>query len=122
MGQLADEHWKLELKIKKLNLEKKDLEDEQGMLEMEAIELAEEQGNKICRGKTADGEVRVEEHLNIKNPRELNAWVAKTGHFEIYQARVSSSGYRELMAADIRVPGIGIFKKSVFKTKALKGK
>lgn len=122
LGQLADDHFKLGQKIKDLNQRKKVLEEEQSTIEMEAIELSEEQGNKLCRGRLADGEIKIEDRLNIKNPKELNEWVARTGHFEIYQARVSSTGYRDLVAADLRPPGIGIFKQSVFTTKAAKAK
>lgn len=122
MGQLADEHFRLGKKIKQLRQQTKDLEHEQARIEAEAIELSEEQGNKLCRGNLADGEVRIEDRLNIKNPKELNTWVAKTGHFEIYQARVSSTGYRDLVAAGMKPPGIGIFKQPVFTTKAAKAK
>lgn len=126
MGQLADEHWKLELKVRALKEQIKDLEHAQGILEMEAIELSEElfsrSSSRTCQGKLAGGEVKIEEHVNLKNPKALNDWILKTGHFEIYQARVSSTGYRELLAAGKKPPGLGIFKKSVFKTKALKGK
>lgn len=117
LGEISDAHWKLELKKRALEEDIRTLKDDMGKYEMDAIELAEEQNNPVCRGRVSSGEVTVKEHVNIADRSVLDKWVVRTGRTEIYQGRVSSTVYRELTTHGVDVPGVKIFRKKEFHTK-----
>jgi len=121
MGELADLHFGLKAKLKLAKDKVKEIEDQMGKLEAEAIELSKEQKNKICRGRQADGVVEVHDHYNIKDFNVLWNWSRKTGEF-VFQRRIGAEAYRDLVEAGQGPPGISIFKEDVFKTKKRGGK
>jgi len=120
LSELADLHWKLEIKIKAAKSIVKELEDEQDKIGLEAIERSKEERNKVCRGKTANGEVVPRELYSFSDFKALCDWVKKTGNFHIFQRRVGAEAYREFVAAKIKVPGIKVVTQYVFKTKGIK--
>lgn len=122
LSELADLHWKLELKIRAGKSVLKVLEEEQDKIALEAVERSREEKNTVCKGKVASGEVRPRELYSFSDFTALCDWVKKTGNFQIFQRRVGAEAYRELRAAKVKVPGIKVATQYQFATHALKSK
>jgi hypothetical protein len=120
LSELADLHWKLELKIQAAKEILKELESEQDKISLEAIERSKEEKNPVCRGKLASGEVKPRELYSFSNFEAFCAFVKKTGNWQLFQRRIGSEAYRELIDARVKVPGVKSITQYVFKTKKLK--
>ena len=48
---------------------------------------------------------------NVEDWDTFNAWVKKTGHFHLYQKRISDAAYREVIDSGKKVPGVQPFSK-----------
>lgn len=124
MGDIADEHWKLEVLRDELAARDKLLKEKQGALEAEAIALAatiDDTAAKVYYGKNSVGSIKTREHPKVADAPKLHAWMKKTGRFEILENRISTTAFFALREDGVQVPGTTIFKHDVFTTKRRKG-
>lgn len=120
LGEISDEHWKLELAIDELKDRIRLLEEKQGALEAEAIELSksiDDTAARVYYGKNAVGKITKREHPKIVVPPKFFAFVRKTNRFELLESRIRSTTYFELLKEGVAVPGTEIFRHDVFTTK-----
>lgn len=119
LGDVSDEHWRLELAIDELKERIKLLEKEQAALEAEAIHLAstiDDTAAREYRGAIAIGKIKTVEHPKFSDGPKLYAWMTKTKRFEILENRISKTTFFELRESGIVVPGVTVFKHDVFRT------
>lgn len=93
-----------EAEITKVEAEYKEIE-ERLMKKLEA------EGTDKGAGKLGSVSVSSSTVADVQDWDALNAWIKKTGNFQLYQRRISDPAFRELMETKGAVPGIDPFTK-----------
>lgn len=109
---LRDTKRDLETKIKAI-------EAESEVITEALMEKAEREGIDKGTGKTGTFSITANTVANVVDWDALNAYIKKTGHFHLYQRRVSDPAYRELLEAGKKVPGVDPFTKKRLNLRAL---
>jgi hypothetical protein len=95
---------KLDGDIAKLEAELK--EDEELLLERMKAEATDK-----AAGKKASASITMGVVANVEDWAKVEAFVKKTGNFQLFQRRISDPAFRELMERRGAVPGITPFEK-----------
>lgn len=111
---IREERRELSAKDKLLEEQYKDLEEKiRARLDAEGMDKASSKKATISLGKPTIV-------ATIKDWDALCKWVKKTGHFQVFQRRISDPAYRELL--DLKkadVPGLEPFEKRTLNLRAL---
>ncbi len=70
-----------------------------------------------AKGELATGYIEEVDRYSLKDRRKFEAYIKKTGHFELFQGRVSTTAYRELLALGKKPAGVGVFHQINFRTR-----
>ena len=105
-------------KLIELRDRKRDLEAQVKLIEVEyegisdaLLEKATAEGMDKGAGKKGSFSISTNTVANVTDWDALNAYIKKTGHFHLYQRRVSDPAFRELLEAGKKVPGAEPFTK-----------
>jgi len=117
----ADYHYALKMKRDAL----KDLTDQvKAILEKiegEAKAKYEKESIEGARGEAATAFLQELDHYGIEDRSKLEKYVRRTGNFELFQNRVSSSAVEEIQATNkrfkIKSAGISLFTSTHFRTR-----
>lgn len=116
-------------KLAGLREKKRKLAEQEKLIDAEFAELEETlkqrllgEGMDKATGKKATISIKEEVVANIVDWEALTAYVKKTGHFHLFQRRVSNPAFRELAALNKSkgVPGLQPFTKLNLNLTALK--
>jgi len=115
-GWFCDAHYKLRLQRgaiqQKLDAKKAEIAE----LEEDAKKHFASEGLEGGKGKLATGYISEVDHVSIADARKFKAYIKRTGHFELYQNRVSKSAYDDLVAAGKKPAGVRIYTQVKFGT------
>lgn len=116
-----DEHYKLKQKRDAFEAKKKLVVKDIEKLEDEALHKFGKEGLEGAKGKKATGFIQELDHYNVADRRKLDAYVKRTGNFELFQNRVSGAAVEELQAASSRFKltsaGLGLYTSLHFRTR-----
>jgi hypothetical protein len=97
---------------------KRELEAQVKLIEVETesitealLEKATAEGIDKGAGKKGSFSITTNTVANVTDWEAFNAYIKKTGHFHLYQRRVSDPAFRELLEAGKKVPGAEPFTK-----------
>jgi len=117
----ADTHYALKQKRDKLKERAKEVQGEIDKLEAEALHKFGKEGIEGARGKKATCFIQELDHYNVEDRRKLDAYVKRSGNFELFQNRISGTVVEELMAQNKRFKlkgaGIGLYTSVHFRTR-----
>lgn len=116
IGTLIDEHYALELRKDALEAEIRDIKKQLDALAGEAMERMETEGLDSGKGSTALGRVEERTHYNIGDYKKFTDWIWKNRRFELFQNRISSKAYVELIGLGLKPAGVTTFTEKVFRT------
>lgn len=122
LGTLIDKLDGLREKKRKLNEQLKDVEAEFNELQASILQRLEAEGMDKATGKKATVSRTEVIVATIVDFDALCAFVKKSGHFHLFQRRISDPAFREL--AQMRkggVPGLEAFTKTNLNLRSLKG-
>jgi hypothetical protein len=111
LGQLIDQLDTIRERKRKLAEQIKVLEGEYSELEDQVKARLTEEGMDKATGKKATASLSQVVVATVKDWDALCAYVKKTGHFHLFQRRVSDPAFRELVAKK-PVPGLEPFTKT----------
>lgn len=117
----VDAHYALKMKRDKLEDKVKDVKADIEKMEDEALHKFGKEGIEGAKGRVATGFIQELDHYNVADRRKLDAYVKRTGNFELYQNRVTGTAVEELMEANKRFSmkgaGIGLYTSTHFRTR-----
>jgi hypothetical protein len=113
----VDTHFKLKMKRDKLLAQVNEVKAEIAFLEDLALKRFGKEGIEGVKGKDATGFIQELDHYTIADRNALDKWVKRTKHLEVFQNRVSSEAVQGLQAQGLKVPGIGVFTSTHFRTR-----
>lgn len=116
-----DTHYKLKQKRDKLKDQAKEVQEDIDKLEGEALHKFGKEGIEGCKGRLATGFIQELDHYNVADRRKLDAYVKRTGNFELFQNRVSGDAVQDIEATNKRfklaAAGIGLYTSTHFRTR-----
>jgi len=92
--------------IKKINTEKKDLEEVRSQLELEVLSLLDDQEVTLMRSKAGTISIAESEIAQVEDWDEFENFIYKNRALYLLQRRPSNPAYRELIKTDGNVPGV----------------
>ena len=104
---------------RKLDAQLKDVEQRYETAQQEVMALLEEQGADKATGKKATASITVAVVGNIEDRDALDAFMKKTGNFQLLQNRISLPAMRELLEKKGAIPGVSVFHKKTLNLRAL---
>lgn len=104
---------------RKLDAQLKDVEQRYEAAQQEVMALLEEQGADKATGKKATASITVAVVGNIEDRDALDAFMKKTGNFQLLQNRISLPAMRELLEKKGAIPGVSVFHKKTLNLRAL---
>lgn len=119
LGGMIDALAALREKKRKLDAEVKETEKQYEAAQEEVLALLEEQGTDKATGKAATASISVSVVGNIDDRDALDAFMKKTGNFQLLQNRISLPAMRELLAKKGAIPGVSVFHKKTLNLRAL---
>ncbi len=117
VGWFVDQHQRLKTKRDALLDQVSAIKKEITALEEEALAKFGKEDIQGVRGELATGYIEETDHVNIQDRRKFDQYVKRTGHFELFQGRVSATAYRELTSQGKKPAGVGVFHKVAFRTR-----
>lgn len=116
-----DTHYKLKQKRDKLKEQAKEVQKDIEKLEGEALHKFSKEGIEGSKGRLATGFIQELDHYNVADRRKLDAYVKRSGHFELFQNRVSGEAVQDIEATNKRFnrdsAGIGLYTSTHFRTR-----
>ena len=106
LNDLLSEVTKLRSEIKTIQAEEKLLKTQQRELESQISIRMQEQGLDKISNDVCTISLKNEIVPTVEDWDQLHEHITDTGQFELLQKRVSATAYRELIAADMDVPGV----------------
>ncbi len=88
-------------------------------VEAELIEALDAQGTSNGTGKKASASISVSVVGSIVDRDKLDAFVKRTGNFQLFQARLSAPAVRELLEKKGSIPGVEPFHKKTLNLRSL---
>ena len=118
-----DTHYTLKQERDELLAEVKEVKKEIDKVADEALERFGKEGIEGARGAQATAYIEERDHFNMEDRRKFEAYVKRTGHFELFQGRVSAgkcdfgrwckgARYDGSLDAESRRGGIGQFDRN----------
>ena len=111
LGGLIDNLYELREKKRGFESEAKKVEAEIAEAEELITQRMDEEGAAKATGMKATVSFSMSVVGTISDRDVLNAWVKKTGCFQLFENRISAAAYRELLDAGKKVPGVEPFNK-----------
>lgn len=111
IGVMIDELHLLREKKRKLAEQVTELEQQYAILETDLMARMEAEQTDKGAGKLASASISTGIVANVDDWGKLEAFVKRTGHFQLFQRRISDPAFRELMESKGSVPGITPFTK-----------
>ena len=125
--EFVENHYRLKELRDRLEEEVKLLKDEIAEIEEDALKSYDKQNLEGAKGRTALGFIEEREFYNVADRRELDKFVKRTGHYELYQNRIRPEAVREIFddaddpgeidRAKLKKAGIGTFTSINFRTR-----
>lgn len=114
IGQLIDRMDEIREAKRKLSEQEKTLSTEYETVKLELIKRLEGEGMEKATGKRASAGISKVVVANITDYDKLTAYVKRTGHFHLFQRRISDPAFRELfeLSKGKGVPGLEPFTKT----------
>lgn len=110
-GKLIDEMSTLRDRKRELAEQVTAVEKEMADIEEQLVAQMEREGISKATGTKASASISTTTVGSITDWDQLCAFVKKTGHFHLFQRRISDPAYRELLEAGKKVPGLDPFNK-----------
>lgn len=104
---------------RELDAKIKEVETQYEAAQLAVLEALEAQGTDKATGKTATASISVSVVGNIDDRDMLNAFMKKTGNFQLLQNRISLPAMRELLEKKGAIPGVAVFHKKTLNLRAL---
>lgn len=111
IGVMIDEMHLLREKKRKLAEQVTELEQQYTVLETDLMARMEAEQTDKGAGKLASASISTGVVADVEDWGKLEAFVKRTGHFQLFQRRISDPAFRELMESKGSVPGIKPFTK-----------
>jgi hypothetical protein len=108
IGDMIDQLHTLREHKRALEAQVAAVEGEYKGVEEELMERLGREGVDASRGKLASCSISVSVSGNVLDWDALNAWIAKTKNFQLYQRRISDPAFRELMEMKKGTPPPGM--------------
>lgn len=114
IGALIDRMDEIREKKRQLGEQEKLLTAEYDKTKLELIQRLESEGMDKATGKRASASISKVVVANIIDYEALTKYVKKTGHFHLFQRRISDPAFRELyeLSKGKGVPGLEPFTKT----------
>ena len=121
LGGLVDEMWAKREAKRQLDDQAKVIETQLNELQDQLLERMQAEGIDKATGQHASVGVSTTVVANIKDWDDLCAYVKKTGHFHLFQRRISDPAFRELLEQPRSkgVPGLEPFSKTKLNLRSL---
>jgi len=117
----ADYHYALKQKRDALSSLEDGIKAIMAQIEEEAKAKYEKEGIEGARGENATAFIQELDHYGIDDRRKLDAYVKRTGNFELFQNRVSGAAVEEIQANNkrfkIKSAGISLYTSTHFRTR-----
>lgn len=111
IGSRIDTMYALREQKRELEAKVKVVEDEYKVIETELLEALEREGTSNGKGKHASASVSVSVVGQITDVEAMNAYIKRSGNFQLYQQRLSTLAVRELLETKGAIPGVTPFNK-----------
>lgn len=111
LGELIDDMFEVRERKRRLDDEAAKCEAEYKELEERLMERMEAESTDKAAGKKASASITSGVVANVTDWTKLEAFVKKTGNFQLFQRRISDPAFRELMEKKGAVPGVQPFTK-----------
>ncbi len=113
IGQLIDRMDELRESKRKLSEQEKVIQAEYDLVKLKLIERLGKEGMEKATGQRASAGISRVVVANIVDDAKLFAYIKKTGHFHLFQRRISDPAFRELyeLSKGKGVPGLEPFTK-----------
>jgi hypothetical protein len=111
IGSMIDAMFDLREEKRKLDTQVKELEAQYAILEDQLMKRMEEEQTDKGSGKKASASISVGVVADVQDWAAVEAYVKKTGAFQLFQRRISDPAFREILETKKSVPGITPFTK-----------
>lgn len=111
IGSRIDSMYELREKKRELEAKVKALDEQYKEIETELLEALEREGTSKGAGSKAAASITVSVVGQITDVEALNAYIKRTGAFQLYQQRLSAPSVRELLETKGSIPGVTPFNK-----------
>lgn len=112
IGLRIDEMFKLEAEISKAELALKKLKQRRAEMEERMLIKFESEDIDGSRGKLALANVKKARFPTIKQRNKFDKYVERTGSLHLFQNRIMSKAYFEMLEEGERIPGVEIFERT----------
>lgn len=114
LGKLIDQMFELREKKRVLEEKVKEIEQEYAVQEEALMERMKAEQTDSARGSKASASLSKAVVASITDRAALDAFVKKTGNFQLFQSRISDPAFRELLEArkGKAIPGLEPFNKT----------
>lgn len=119
IGDKIDQLAALRDRKRELEAQVAEIEGEYKGIEEQLLEQLEAQGISASKGVTASCSITKSVVANVTDWDAVFKYVKKTGHFHLFQRRLTDASYRELLEAGKTVPGVEPFVKKRLNLRAV---
>lgn len=121
IGGMIDQLHALRERKRELQAEIDKVEGEYSGVEEQLMEKLAAEGVDASKGKVASCSITKTTVAEVKDWDEVFKYVKKTGHFHLFQRRITDGAYREILESGKKVPGIEPFVKKRLNLRVLAG-
>lgn len=119
IGSRIDTMYDLREQKRELEAKVKVLDEEYKAIETELLEALEREGTSKGSGQRASASVTVSVVGQITDVEAMNAYIKRSGNFQLYQQRLSTPAVRELLETKGAIPGVTPFNKVTLNLRTL---
>lgn len=119
IGAMIDQLDALRERKRELEAKVKEIEGEYAGIEEQLMAKLEEQGIEASKGSKASCSITKTVVANVTDWDAVFKWVKRTGHFHLFQRRLTDTAYREFLEAGKQVPGVEPFTKKRLNLRSL---
>ncbi len=113
IGALIDKLHEIREERRKIAIKDKELEEDFKDLETKITVRLAAEGAEKASSKTATVSLSHTTVATVKDWDALCKWVKRTGHFQLFQRRISDPSFRELLDLKYKeIPGLKAFDKT----------
>jgi hypothetical protein len=119
IGDNIDRMWALRERKRELEAKVKEIEGEISGVEEVLMKQLDDQGVTASRGSKATASISTSVVATIADWDALCKYIKRSGHFQLFQRRISDPAFRELAEQKGAVPGLDSFVKKKLNLKSL---